>query len=115
MGRPAAPIGTRKLDPSGYWRVRVPPGYPLARTGWIAEHRLVLWILIGPGPHRCHHCRREIDWPNLHADHLDHNRQNNTAANLAPACPRCNSLRWEIDPAIGMGVGVEERNRGSAR
>lgn len=115
MGRPPVPEGSRKVHPrKGYVEVKR-TGHPLARAGWVAEHRMVLYDAIGPGRHRCHWCRREVDWRvNLHADHLDHDRCHNVAENLVPACNRCNSQRWEIDPAIGVGGRVEQRFRGKA-
>ena len=90
MGRQAAPIGTRRLDPKGYWRIRL--DHPLAVRGWVREHRLVLFEAIGPGSHRCHYCGREVEWGiNLHVDHRDRDRQHNALENLVACCIGCNN------------------------
>jgi hypothetical protein len=86
-------------------RVIRKPGHPLAyKDGRIKEHRFVLYEKIGPGPHACHWCGREIQWmPGGRAafrdrrylvpDHLDTNPLNNAPGNLVPSCVPCNSSR----------------------
>lgn len=68
--------------------------------GSIAEHRLALYEKIGPGPHSCHWCGKQISWgipPSadgcIDTDHLDNDRRNNDPANLVPSCHRCNIIR----------------------
>jgi 5-methylcytosine-specific restriction endonuclease McrA len=94
-GRPPGPEGSRKVHPSkGYVEVKC-TGHPLARRGWVAEHRMALYDAIGPGPHACRWCGSEVEWGrNLHVDHLDHDRGRNVPENLVPACSDCNSRRW---------------------
>lgn len=41
MARAALPIGTERLTPQGYIRVRV--AYNLSETGWILKHHLVAY------------------------------------------------------------------------
>jgi hypothetical protein len=76
------------------------PDHPLAgSSGRIYVHRLVLWDTIGPGSHLCHWCGLTEHWsptdgrPALQVDHLDGVGDNNDAANLVPACGRCNGAR----------------------
>lgn len=78
------------------------PDHPLATgKGSVAEHRLVLYEKIGPGPHPCHWCQAPVDWlPGertaagaLTADHVDNDSRNNAPENLVPSCHRCNSIR----------------------
>lgn len=115
MGRRPSPEGARKVHPSkGYVEVKK-TGHPLARAGWVAEHRMVLFDAIGPGPHLCHWCGCEVVWgKNLHADHLDHARANNTPENLVAACGACNSTRWKPGPHPALGGGSKMMGRRSS-
>jgi hypothetical protein len=94
-----------KPQGAGYRFLRV-TGHPLADAkGVVREHRLLLYGRIGPGPHPCHWCGKQLDWrsvskPNLPegvepltVDHLDEDKRNNDAANLVPSCHRCNIRR----------------------
>lgn len=89
---------------SGYKFLTGIENHPLAYKGTIGEHRKVLYEKIGPGPHRCHWewCgHRELNWlwdyPNrLEADHLDHDRTNNSPENLVPCCRSCNAKRASL-------------------
>jgi len=59
-----------------------------------SEHRLVLFGVIGFGPHRCTYCHAHINWKSgLEVDHIDFDRLNNVPANLVQSCHKCNSDR----------------------
>lgn len=79
------------MHTNGY-RMVAKHGHPLAdASGTVYEHRLVLYAILGDGPHPCHWCRKPLNWgANLHVDHLDDNPVNNTPANLVPSCSGCN-------------------------
>jgi hypothetical protein len=74
------------------------------KNGSVLEHRAVLYDKIGPGPHPCYRCGKNLLWfvadpvkadPRLiQADHLDDDRSNNDPSNLEPCCHACN---------VGMG------------
>lgn len=70
-------------------------GHPVAESsGWVYEHRMVLFDAIGPGSHPCHHCGETVTWGvDLEADHLDYDRANNDQANLVQSCHPCNTRR----------------------
>lgn len=75
-------------------------GHPMAQAnGRGYEHRVVLYDVIGPGPHDCHWCGRSVDWlPHGHPDalqpdHLNGFGDDNDPVNLVPSCPRCNAGR----------------------
>lgn len=77
------------------------PGHPLAgSSGLVSEHRVLLYAKIGPGKHPCYRCGRSVEWRVgggigdgvLVVDHIDRDSRNNSVANLAPACTRCNNL-----------------------
>jgi hypothetical protein len=97
MGRRPLPEGSVKVNPSKGYIDEKRSGHPLARpTRWGAQHRMNLYDRIGEGPHVCHWCGCAVEWGrNLHADHLDHNRANNSPENLVAACEACNSRRWK--------------------
>lgn len=89
------------------------PEHPLAtKNGQVGRHRMVLYDAIGPGPHKCHWCGREIHWvvgvrggPSsaLVVDHLDGNPHNNALENLVPSCQACNKRRANPDHEIKDG------------
>lgn len=98
--------GTHECKVWAEWRV-TDHGYmmkrdvehPLStRTGYLYQHRAVLYDAIGQGPHKCHWCGTEIDWGlrggrKLVVDHLDGDKRNNDRANLVQSCHRCNATR----------------------
>ena len=92
------PLGAKKPQPgtvasSGY-RELFKPGHPLARpSGRIYEHRLVLYAVIGDGPHPCNWCLLPVTWESMDVDHIDRDKANNTPMNLVPSCHRCNIRR----------------------
>lgn len=70
--------------------------HPLAAiSGGVAVHRLVAhteWVLNGCPALVCTMCAVELrDWKRAHVHHIDHDKTNNTPANLAVTCPSCNS------------------------
>lgn len=80
----------------GYARVPA-HGHPVGnKRGQAYQHRIVLYDKIGPGPHVCHWCHREIYWfpesgqLKLNVDHLDQNKLNNVPENLVASCHNCN-------------------------
>lgn len=85
------------IDAYGYRVLTGQWSHPLAlASGVVQEHRKVLYAKTGPGPHRCYHCDKVIDWKSsvrgtdLCVDHLDDDRLNNDPTNLVPSCFRCN-------------------------
>lgn len=83
----------------GYWAV-LDPSHPLTMpaTGYVAEHRMVLWEKLGPDAQPCHWCGRVVEWLTPHpdglvVDHLDGSRDNNDPGNLVPSCSPCNVAR----------------------
>mgnify|MGYP003589876921 CR=1 FL=1 len=70
--------------------------HPLASHGAIAEHRMVLYDAIGPGPHPCNWCGELVGWggrDGIHADHLNGDALDNSPENLVPSCNSCNHRR----------------------
>jgi hypothetical protein len=93
------PAGSGHQRPDGYIEIRM-ADHPLARSGGNALlHRVILFGEIGPGPHLCRWCGRDVDWMHgladgaLVVDHVDHDRGNNDPSNLVASCHPCNSGR----------------------
>ena len=88
-----ASAGSGTIDADGYTRDHLSSGY-------VYRHVLILQSAIGPGPHLCHWCGTWIDWQaprphELQVDHLDGDKQHNTASNLVPSCNSCNTRRGQ--------------------
>lgn len=80
-------------NPDGYQLLWL-PDHPLAqKTGYVAEHRAVLYAAIGGGPMACELCAKSLTWKSCHADHIDSNVRNNDRSNLRPLCSKCNTHR----------------------
>lgn len=101
---------TRSLDKRAWkYRALSSHGYvalykrehPLATaSGFVYEHRQVLYDAIGSGPHACRWCGTPVDWIKgrcirgaLVPDHIDGVKTNNALDNLVPACNSCNVAR----------------------
>lgn len=95
--RPPAPLGTRAAD-HGDMRIKVGE-HPRAAHGWAREHVLVMWDLLGAGPHTCGVCGREVDWDDgLEIDHVNRRRRDNRPENLRAVCRVCNNRNRVIPP-----------------
>lgn len=95
-----APAKPRIEDERGYQFLHVPT-HPLLSKGqiYVAEHRVVLFAAIGPGPMQCAICGCGLTWKTCHVDHIDENPRNNDLSNLRPTCRRCNTWR-NMPPAV---------------
>lgn len=90
----------RQQNPQGYqWVYK--PDHPLRHktTGYVAEHRAVLYAAIGPGPMKCEMCSKDMTWETCRVDHIDEDVRNNSRPNLRPLCNRCNTWR-SMPPAV---------------
>lgn len=87
-------------DERGYQFLHAPT-HPLLTKGqiYVAEHRIVLYAAIGPGPMRCAICGCDLTWKTCQVDHIDENPRNNELSNLRPTCRRCNTWR-NMPPAV---------------
>ena len=86
-------------NPDGYQFLWM-PGHPLVqKTGYVAEHRSVLYSAIGAGPMACEICAKQLTWATCHADHIDRNVRNNDRLNLRPLCSACNTHR-DMPPPV---------------
>lgn len=82
------------------YKTRYAPGHPLAsKHGTVYVHRQVLYDTIGPGPHPCHWCSKQLDWlpkgyaTAIQVDHLNGDGADNIPENLVASCGPCNSTR----------------------
>lgn len=86
--------GDTRPHSSGYTLVYSPGHIISPRRPHVFQHRLVMFDIIGYGPHRCGHCATHINWgAGLEVDHLDYQRDNNDPSNLLQSCHGCNTRR----------------------
>lgn len=88
--------------------MRLDATHPAAsKAGYVYQHRAVFYDTFGHLGHDCNWCGMPLRWggvgpDKLVVDHLDSDKQNNAASNLAPSCHRCNAARglfvsWVMD------------------
>lgn len=89
----------RYQDPAGYWKV-FEPSHPLAdSTGYVWEHRKIVYDCIGDDVPPCALCGKLLSWANAVVDHIDEVKWNNDPKNLRPLCHRCNTWRGKRLPS----------------
>lgn len=86
----------RSKGSNGYIRLS-DSSHPLAVSGFVYEHRQILFDAIGVGPHLCHWCGTSVAWVkgkcakgSLVPDHLNGDKADNRLVNLVPSCNHCN-------------------------
>lgn len=89
----------RQSNPAGYQWIHE-PDHPLRHktTGYVAEHRFVLYEKIGDREFSCELCGKPLTWETCHVDHIDDDVTNNSVGNLRPTCSTCNTRRGRRDP-----------------
>lgn len=90
----------RQETPQGYQWV-YDPTHPLKHqsSGYVAEHRAVLYAALGDGPLACELCGVALTWESCRVDHIDCDVRNNARSNLRPTCNTCNTQRGIGEPA----------------
>jgi hypothetical protein len=82
------------IEHSHGYVLKAAPGHPRAIGNYRAyEHRVVFYDAHGEGPFNCHWCTCVVTWDDMHVDHLDADKQNNTLSNLVASCALCNQHR----------------------
>jgi len=97
-------IPPKRLHTHGYILLYV-PDHPLAvrHTGpYEYEHRVVYYDMYGEGPFKCNWCGKEVSWRDMHIDHLNDKRDDNTPDNLVASCPVCNQSRGRDKQTLTM-------------
>lgn len=119
-------VTTRKYrisNPKGYQLLFI-PNHPLSqRSGYIYEHRYVMYCMWGDELPDCEICGKPCNWEpyTTHIDHIDKDVTNNDQKNLRPLCNPCNSRRdyplmHELDRCssieyMGVTMTAEEWSR----
>lgn len=87
------PRKLRRQDPRGYWQLYL-PDHPLSdSTGYVWEHRKLVYDRYGIALPDCELCGKHITWETAHIDHKDETPSNNDPENLRPLCRVCNVSR----------------------
>lgn len=82
----------RSQNSAGYQKL-YEPNHPLSNSdGYVYEHRKVYYDS-KKNISNCKLCGKEINWKNLHIDHIDKDVTNNNIENLRPLCRPCNTFR----------------------
>lgn len=88
----------RYQDSSGYWKLYM-PDHPLSdSTGYVWEHRKIVYDRIGDTVPPCELCGKFLSWANAVVDHIDEVKGNNDPTNLRPLCHGCNTWRGKRIP-----------------
>lgn len=86
----------RYVQSHGYIKL-YKPNHPLSdSSGYVFEHRAVLYDHLGEGIHSCFWCDAKLNWEEIVVDHLDDQKDTNTIGNLVPSCNNCNRVRGSM-------------------
>lgn len=72
------------------------PNHPIAtqcQQSRVYQHRVRYYDAHGEGPFSCHWCGCQVTWSDMHVDHLNDVKSDNTITNLAATCAACNMGR----------------------
>jgi transcriptional regulator with XRE-family HTH domain len=84
----------RRINANGYVELYLPEHPFKTGSSRVLEHRAVYVDTYGVDDKPCHWCGTTLSWgTTLFVDHLNEKRDDNSPANLVPACVACNLLR----------------------
>lgn len=105
----APPARYRYTHSSGYQLIHE-PSHPLANsTGYVYEHRKIMYEKYGDNLPDCELCGKATSWEpyTTHIDHINKDKSDNREENLRVLCNPCNSQR-DVNHADRGGVIVLE-------
>ena len=81
-------------SPRGNYQRLYEPDHPLRdKSGYVAEHRMIVFAKYGWDLPVCELCGVSLEWNTCHVDHIDNDPTNNKPENLRPLCRVCNTTR----------------------
>lgn len=87
------------------------PNHSLRRSSSrVYEHRVVYHAHHGDGPFPCHWCSAVVTWDDMHVDHLNDIKDDNSPDNLVASCPTCNQARGVEKMRIAMRMNSKRRH-----
>jgi len=93
----------RVVTPNGYHKVYEPDCPISEKSGYIFEHRYIVYQKMGSLLGVCRKCNKDIDWSTVHIDHINNDKTDNRIENLRPLCRACNVMRGH---AIGTKSNI---------
>lgn len=77
----------------GYKLIHAPDHELRRASNRVYEHRAVYYAHHGSGPFVCHWCSVVVCWDDMHVDHLNDQKDDNSPTNLVASCAACNQKR----------------------
>jgi 5-methylcytosine-specific restriction endonuclease McrA len=82
-----------QMPGAGYQRIYEPAHALSDKSGYVAEHRFMIYEKYGVNLPDCEICGAPTKWETCHVDHIDKDPTNNNINNLRPLCRPCNTFR----------------------
>lgn len=101
----AANSGRKRAQNAKGYQMLYEPLHPLAmKTGYVYEHRKVIYEKFGNILPDCELCNKPISWETAHIDHKNNDVTDNDLENLRPLCRACNTFRGHSHTSMTKNI-----------